>query len=84
MTRYFCYIVQCADGTYYTGWTVDPQKRVKAHNAGRGAKYTKTRRPVKLVYVEEQPDRPSAMKREIAIKQLGRDRKMKLIANADK
>lgn len=84
MTRYFCYIVQCADGTYYTGWTVDPAKRVKAHNAGRGAKYTKTRRPVKLVYVEEQPDRPSAMKREIAIKRLGRDRKMKLIANVDK
>lgn len=84
MTRCFCYIVECADGTYYTGWAVDPEKRVKVHNSGRGAKYTKTRLPVKLVYVEEQPDRKSAMKREIAIKRLGRDRKMKLIANADK
>ena len=49
MTRCFCYIVECADGTYYTGWAVDPEKRVKVHNAGRGAKYTKMRLPVKLV-----------------------------------
>lgn len=84
MTKCYCYIVECADGTYYTGWAVDPEKRVKVHNAGRGAKYTKTRLPVKLVYVEEQPDRKTAMKREIAIKRLGRDGKMKLIANVDK
>lgn len=80
MTRCFCYIVECADGTYYTGWAVDPEKRVKAHNAGRGAKYTRTRLPVKLVYVEEQPDRVAAMKRERAIKKMTREKKQKLFA----
>ena len=76
----YCYIVECADGTYYTGWTVDPEKRLAIHNRGRGAKYTKMRLPVKLVYVEEQPDRRSAMKREIEIKKMGRLGKEKLIA----
>jgi putative endonuclease len=71
--------VECADGTYYTGWTNDPERRVATHNKGLGAKYTKMRRPVKLVYVEEQPDRKSAMKREIAIKKLGRVGKSKII-----
>ena len=75
----YCYIVECADGTYYTGWAVDPEKRVAMHNKGRGARYTRTRCPVKLVYVEELPDRRSAMKREIAIKRLGRKGKGKLI-----
>jgi putative endonuclease len=75
----FCYIVECADGTYYTGWAIDPQQRMIVHNKGRGAKYTKTRLPVKLVYIEAQPDRVTAMKREIAIKRLGRVGKMKLI-----
>lgn len=80
----YCYIVECADGTYYTGWAVDPNKRVAMHNKGRGARYTRTRVPVKLVYVEELPDRTSAMKREIAIKRMTRDRKGKLIgAQAD-
>ena len=80
MTRCFCYIVECADGTYYTGWAVDPEKRVKVHNAGRGAKYTKMRLPVKLVYVEEQPDRVTAMKRERAIKKMTREKKQKLFS----
>ena len=75
----YCYIVECADGTYYTGWAVDPEKRVAMHNKGRGARYTRTRCPVKLVYVEELPDRASAMKREIAIKRLNRVGKGKLI-----
>ena len=79
MTRCYCYIVECADGTYYTGWAIDPEKRVKVHNQGRGAKYTRMRLPVKLVYVEEQPDQKTAMKREIAIKQLGREGKRRLI-----
>ena len=79
MTRCFCYIVECADGTYYTGWAIDPEKRVQIHNKGRGAKYTRMRLPVKLVYVEEQPDRVAAMKREIAIKRLGREGKRKLV-----
>jgi putative endonuclease len=84
VTSCFCYIVECADGTFYTGWTVDPEKRVKAHNAGRGAKYTRTRRPVRLVYVEPQPDRKTAMRREIQIKRLGHDGKRKLLAKAGK
>jgi len=75
----YCYIVECADGTYYTGWTTDPERRVKTHNAGRGATYTRMRRTVKLVYLEEQPDRTAAMKRERAIKTLSREKKMKLI-----
>lgn len=75
----YCYIVECSDGTLYTGWTTDPARRVKAHNAGRGARYTRTRGPVRLVYVEEQPDRASAMKREKAIKALPRYKKIKLI-----
>jgi putative endonuclease len=75
----YCYIVECSDGTFYTGWTTDPERRVKTHNAGRGAKYTRMRRPVTLIYVEEHPDRTSAMKRERAIKALSRERKMKLI-----
>ena len=76
----YCYIVECADGTYYTDWAVDPEKRVAMHNKGRGARYTRTRVPVRLVYVEELPDRKSAMKREIAIKRLGRKGKGKLVA----
>ena len=78
MTRCYCYIVECADGTYYTGWAIDPEKRVTVHNSGKGAKYTRTRRPVKLVYVEEQPDRSTAMKRERAIKKMTREKKQKL------
>ena len=79
MTRCYCYIVECADGTYYTGWAIDPEKRVQVHNKGRGARYTRTRLPVKLVYVEEQPDRSIAMKRERAIKKMTREGKRKLI-----
>ena len=71
-------MVQCADGTYYTGWTTDPERRLSVHNKGRGAKYTKMRLPVKLVYVEEQPDRRTAMKRERAIKKMTRPQKRKL------
>jgi len=72
--------VECADGTYYTGWAVDPERRVTVHNKGRGARYTRMRRPVKLVYVEAQPDRTTAMKRERAIKKMTRDGKKKLIS----
>jgi predicted GIY-YIG superfamily endonuclease len=75
----YCYIVECSDGTYYTGWTIDPERRVKVHNAGRGARYTRMRLPVKLVYLESLPDRASAMKRERAIKTLTRAGKKKLI-----
>ncbi len=75
----FCYILECGDGSFYTGWSTDPERREKQHNAGRGARYTRMRRPVRLVYVEEQPDRSRAMKRERAIKALTREKKMELI-----
>ena len=75
----YCYIVECSDGTYYTGWTTDPERRVKQHNKGVGAKYTSTRRPVKLVYLEQQSTRTDAMKRELAIKKMKRVQKSKLV-----
>ncbi|MCQ3938909.1 MAG: GIY-YIG nuclease family protein [Chloroflexi bacterium] len=74
----FCYILECSDGTYYTGWTTNPERRVAQHNRGTGARYTRTRRPVKLVYLEEQPDKIAALKRERAIKALPRKKKMEL------
>lgn len=76
---FFCYILECADKTYYTGWTTDPPRREKQHNAGHGAKYTRMKRPVKLVYVEELSSRNEAMKRERAIKKMTRLQKRKLI-----
>jgi putative endonuclease len=78
MSPCYCYIVECADGTYYTGWAIDPKHRVAVHNKGRGAKYTRMRLPVRLVYIEEQPDRTTAMKRERAIKRMTRSAKQKL------
>ena len=77
----YCYIVRCADGTYYTGWTTDPERRLKEHNAGEGARYTRHRRPVELVYVEEHPDRSTAMSREYSIKQLTHNQKERLARN---
>ncbi len=78
----FVYIVRCVDGTLYTGWAIEVAARVQVHNAGRGAKYTKTRRPVKLIYSEELPTRAEAMKREMAIKRLPRARKLALAASS--
>lgn len=75
---FFCYILECSDGTYYTGWTTDPARRLRQHNLGQGARYTRSRRPVRLVYVEELADRVTAMKRERAIKALSRGQKEKL------
>ena len=68
----YTYIVRCNDGTYYTGWTNDIEKRVKTHNEGKGAKYTKTRRPVTLVYYESFQTKEEAMRREYRIKHLVR------------
>ena len=73
-------MLKCSDGTLYTGWTNDLEKRVEAHNSGKGAKYTKARRPVELAQYEEFETKEQAMKREYAIKQLGRKEKQKLIA----
>ncbi len=78
--RFYCYILECSDGTFYTGWTNDPERRIVQHNKGKGARYTKTRRPVKMVYLEEQPDKIAALKRERAIKSLPRRKKMELFA----
>ena len=78
-TSHFVYIVKCADGTLYTGWTLDVERRVKQHNAGRGARYTRTRRPVQLIYVEAVENRRIAMQREIQIKRLNRASKTRLI-----
>ena len=75
---YFCYILECSDGSYYTGWSTDPARRERQHNAGRGAAYTRLHRPVRLVYIEELPDRSSAMHREIAIKRLTHAKKKSL------
>lgn len=80
----YCYILKCADGTYYTGWTTDPDRRAAQHNKGNGARYTRARRPVKLVYVEPQADRKTAMKRERAIKALPRKKKRNLIGSGRK
>jgi putative endonuclease len=77
----FVYILECADGTLYTGWTTDLDRRVKAHNAGRGARYTRGRRPVRLVYWEHTADRGSALRREAAIRRLRRCAKLALIYN---
>ena len=81
MKRNYTYMVKCSDGTLYTGWTTDLEHRVKAHNDGEGAKYTRSRRPVELVYYEEYVTKAEAMKREYSIKQLTRKQKEKLIEN---
>ncbi len=73
------YIVLCADGTFYTGWAVDVARRVRAHNAGRGARYTRARRPVRLVYVEACADRSQAQRREAQIKRMRHQAKQALI-----
>lgn len=74
----YTYILKCNDDTLYTGWTNNLEKRIKDHNDGKGAKYTKTRRPVELVYYEKFETKEEAMKREYAIKQLTRAEKLLL------
>jgi predicted GIY-YIG superfamily endonuclease len=80
MNGWFVYILRCRDGTLYTGVAVDLQRRLDAHRCGAGAKYTRSRRPLTLVYRERQPDRSRALKREAAIRRLGRAGKLALIA----
>ena len=81
--RNYTYLVRCADGTFYCGWTNDLDKRIKAHNKGRGAKYTRSRRPVTLVYWEEFSTKTEAMQREAAVKKLTRQQKERLIARKE-
>lgn len=78
----YTYILKCADGTLYTGWTNDLRARVNAHNEGKGAKYTRSRRPVKLVYYETFSTKEEAMSREWHIKRLTREEKEHLITTA--
>lgn len=76
--RYYCYMVRCCDGSFYTGWTLDPERRAKQHNSGTGAAYTRLHRPVELVYVEEVASRSEALKREITIKRWTHQKKEKM------
>jgi len=80
----YTYILRCADGTYYTGWTTDPERRLKAHNSGRGARYTRSRLPVAMVYVEQFKTKEEAMRRECSIKKLTRLEKQALIRSSGK
>lgn len=75
----YTYMLKCKDGTLYTGWTTDLKKRVHAHNEGKGAKYTKSRTPVTLVYYEVFETKQEALRRESAIKKMPRSDKLKLI-----
>nr|WP_248484800.1 GIY-YIG nuclease family protein [Tepidibacter aestuarii] len=75
----YVYIIECSDGTLYTGYTNDLDKRINTHNKGRGAKYTRCRLPVKLRYYEEYGSKGEALKREYKIKQMTRQQKLKLI-----
>ena len=75
---WYVYLLECSDSSLYCGITNDIEKRIKTHNSGKGAKYTKVRLPVKLYWFEEQPDRSDASKREYQIKKLSRKEKIKL------
>ena len=78
----YVYILSCADGTFYTGWTTHLEERVNTHNQGKGAKYTRSRRPVKLLYWEEYSDKGEALRREAAIKNMTRKQKEELCFNS--
>lgn len=75
----FVYMLRCKDGSLYTGWTNDLEYRLAMHSSGRGAKYTRGRGPLELVYSEELPDKEAALRRECAIKKLRREQKLALL-----
>ena len=75
----YVYLVRCADGSLYCGWTNDPERRLSAHNAGRGGKYTRARRPVTLVWLERFATKEEAMSREFRVKRMSRAAKLRLI-----
>ncbi|HVR01539.1 MAG TPA: GIY-YIG nuclease family protein [Polyangia bacterium] len=79
MARWFVYVVRCADGSLYTGISTDVPARVAAHNAGRGARYTRSRRPVELVHTERKKSQSTALRREADIKAWPRERKLTLV-----
>ncbi len=80
----YCYILRCADGSFYTGWTNDLARRYREHSARRGGRYTRTHWPVELVYFERQADASQARKREAAIKKMPRAKKMELASGGKK
>lgn len=81
MKRFFVYMARCADGTLYTGWSDNPERRIEVHNTGKGAKYTRSRRPIVLVYTEEAVSLSAVKQREHTIKRLTRTEKEQLIVN---
>jgi putative endonuclease len=76
---YYVYLLRCGDGSLYTGYTDDVERRLAVHQSGKGAKYTRSRLPVELVYSEELPDKSAALRREAAIKKLPREKKLALM-----
>ena len=80
---HYVYVVECSDGTLYTGYTTDVERRVEEHNAGEGAKYTRGRTPVKVVHTEEFEDRGEAMSREATIKDMSREEKEGLVGREE-
>ena len=81
---WYVYMLRCGDGSLYTGSTTDVDRRLREHQSGTGARYTRSRPPVTLAYVEEAPDRSAAQRREAAIKKLPRDQKWKLIGKGER
>ncbi len=79
---YYVYVVQCADGTLYTGYTDDVERRVTVHNAGKGGSYTRTHRPVSLLIAWPFPTKSAALKAEYAFKRLSRAQKLRLVASS--
>lgn len=80
---WFVYMLRCRDGSLYTGYTDDIERRFAVHQSGKGAKYTRSRLPVELVYQESLPDKSAALKREAAIKKLSRQQKLQLIEKTE-
>lgn len=81
---YWVYMLRCGDGSLYTGIALDVERRLAVHQSGKGAKYTRSRRPLTVVYREELPDKSAALRRELAIKHLPREEKLKLISTGTK
>ena len=79
----YAYLLKCSDGSLYAGWTNDPERRLKAHNSGTASKYTRLRRPVEMVYLEEFETKSEAMKREAALKMMTREQKLELIKSCE-
>lgn len=79
MEEAYVYMLRCADGSLYTGWTNNPARRLRAHQAGTGGRYTRSRLPVEMVYLQKLPTKQAAMRREWEIKQLSRAEKLRLL-----